>query len=65
MNDDTNKDEEFDIEKALDANYRAEDIDRSDSNNIGEDIFVVSSISAFPVEYLGVTGDYCFFQKPR
>ena len=56
---------DFDIDKELDKNYSAADIDTSACYRIGKDIFVVSSIGRVPVEYCGVVGDQCFYFKSR
>ncbi len=56
---------DFDIDKEIDKNYSAVDIDLADCKKIGAEIFAVSIIGSAPVEYLGVVGDKCFSFKSR
>lgn len=55
----------IEIDKELNQEYCADNIDRSECHPLGNGVFVVSSIPAVPVQYCGVVDNYCFYFKSR
>jgi len=55
----------FDIEREYDKDYTAAEIDKDTCINLGDEIYVVSSIGQCPVEYCGIVDEYCFYFKSR